>query len=192
MLVSEIDCEPFAIFETFQEPSYSDVLGTYPAARLDARFNVLYGNRTLFDVMVSNGRLDETGLYGIWLAYADKWRGYRKALGLEYDPLNPYDSTTTRERTYTTQGSSKSSETGTDSVFGFDSETAVNDTSNGTNSDSSNQRNDSTKETVTIVGNRSSDTPADMIRSELRLRQTRLIDTILSDVRGELTLSIYE
>lgn len=192
MLVSDIECKPFATFETFQDPSYSDVLGNLPSETLDDRFNQLYANRTVFAAVVYDGKLIESALLGIWLTYADKWKAYRKDLGLEYDPLNPYDSTTTRNRTYSTKGSSSNKESGTESVYGFDSETPVNDNATGTDSNSSNQRDDTTTESVNIKGRRSSTTPADLIRRDLRLRQTRLVDTILSDVRGELTLSIYE
>lgn len=192
MLVSDITCEPFSVFATFQNPSYSEVLGSVDATALDDRFNRLYGGRTLYTSMISEGSLDNAGLLGIWLSHVDKWKAYRSALNLEYDPLDTYHSTETRERTYDTAGSSSSTNSSNDSVFGFDSESAVNDSAGTESSTSENSRNDTTKETVTTSGNRTGTAQSDLLMKELRLRRISYIDTIMADVRDELTLSIYE
>lgn len=192
MLVQDITCKPFSTFQSFTNPSYEDILGSIDPTVLDDRFNRLYANRTLFTSMVTNNALDETGLLGIWLSHSDKWKSYRTALGLEYDPLDTYHSTETRNRSYETNGTNSSTHNGNDSVYGFDSTDAVNDSANTETSNGENKRNDTTTETVTLTGNRTGTAQSDLLVKELRLRRISYIDTIMADVRDELTLAIYE
>lgn len=192
MQVKDIEAKPFSTFETFQDPSFSDVFGTISASSLDYRFASKYGERETFPAVVLDGKFDPTALLGIWLTYADGWKRVRSDLGIEFDPTNPYKYDEKRDTSYKTEGSSTNNVSQANKVYGFDSAEGVGDTDRNDKSDSNNSRTDTTNETITRSGNTGATPTSDLVASDLRLRMNRFVDIVMADVRDELTLAIYE
>lgn len=192
MKISDIDFDFFARLKTVDATLYDQLFANENPTNLDSRANALYSSRTIFDTVIDDGHISDSMVYGIALAYGPKWKGYAKALDVDFETaMNPYQMKTVHE----SKSDSTSKSNGTDGtengVFGFDSAESVNDTTSNITSENSETKNNTTNFTTTVSGNKGNATYADIARSHIRLLQLRLVDIIISDVIGELTLSIY-
>lgn len=192
MIISDIDFDFFARLRTIDPTLYDALFTNENPANLDARAKALYSSRTIFDTAIDDGHISDSMVYGIALAYGQKWLGYKKALDVDFETaMNPYQMKTVHE----SKSDSTSKSNGTDGtengIYGFDSSAAVNDTTSNITSENSETKNNTTNFTTTVSGNKGNATYADLARSHIRLLQLRLVDIIISDVIGETTLSIY-
>lgn len=194
MKISDIDFDFFARLKTIDARLYDQLFTNEDPKNIDARATALYASRILFpsDTVIDDGHISDSMVYGIALAYGPKWKGYAKALDVDFETaMNPYQMKTVHE----SKSDSTSKSNGTDGtengVFGFDSSESVNDTTSNITSENSETKNNTTNFTTTVSGNKGNATYADIARSHIRLLQLRLVDIIISDVIGELTLSIY-
>lgn len=192
MIISDIDFDFFARLKTVNATLYDSLFANENPATLDARAKALYSSRVLFDAAIDDGHISDSMAYGIALAYGPKWLGYAKALNVDFEKaMSPYQMKTTHESTSNSTSNSNGTDGTENGVFGFDSPTSVNDTTSNVTSENSETKNNTTNFTTTVSGNKGNATYADIARSHLRLLQLRLVDIIISDVIGELTLSIY-
>lgn len=192
MIISDIDFDFFARLRTIDARLYDQLFTNEDPKNIDARAKALYSSRVLFDTVIDDGHISDSMVYGIALAYGPKWLGYAKALDVDFETaMNPYQMKTTHESTSDSTSTSNGTDGTENGVFGFDSSTSVNDTTSNVTSENSETKNNTTNFTTTVSGNKGNATYADIARSHMRLLQLRLVDIIISDVIGELTLSIY-
>lgn len=104
----------------------------------------------------------------------NKWVKAQKALGLSYDVLSPLETTVQTTADVTNTQNNK--------VYGFDSDTGVDDTSN-----SATSKNEKT-ETRKSRGTR---TPQSLILEELNITKYTFIDIVFKDIIGLIALDIY-
>lgn len=104
----------------------------------------------------------------------NKWIKTQKALGLSYDVLSPLESTVQTTADVTNTQNNK--------VYGFDSDTGVDDTSN-----SATSKNEKT-ETRKSRGTR---TPQSLILEELNITKYTFIDIVFKDIIDIIALDIY-
>lgn len=192
MILSDIDFDFFARLRTVDARLYDQLFMNENPANIDARAKALHSSRTLIDAAIDDGHISDSMVYGIAIAYGPKWIGYKKALDVDFETaMNPYQMKTTHESTSDSTSTSNGTDGTQNGVFGFDSSTSVNDTTSNVTSENSETKNNTTNFTTTVSGSKGNETYADIARSHLRLLQLRLVDIIISDVIGELTLSIY-
>lgn len=193
MIISDIDFDFFTRLRTIDARLYDQLFTNEDPANIDARAQALYSSRVLFDAAIYDGHISDSMAYGIALAYGPKWLGYAKALDVDFEKaMNPYQMKTTHESTSNSTSNSNGTDGTENGVFGFDSSTSVNNTTSNVTSENSETKNNTTNFTTTVSGNKGNATYADIARSHIRLLQLRLVDIIISDVIGEVTLSIYE
>ena len=192
MIINDIDFDFFARLKSTDATLYDKLFANENPANLDARAKALYSSRTMFDTAIDDGHISDSMVYGIALAYGPNWIGYAKALDVDFETAtNPYQMKTTHESSSDSTSTSNGTDGTENGVFGFDSSTSVNDTTTNVTTENSETKNNTTTFTTTVIGNKGNATYADIARSHLRLLQLRLVDIIISDVIGELTLSIY-
>lgn len=190
--INEITAKPFEHFYNMTAtPSYSDVIGDIDAESLDNMFNALYGERIVFANFIKDSALNETILNVLWWEFAGKWQKIRDYLNLDYSPISIDTETETYQRDYSSDDTNSITDTNNNNVYGFDSTSAVGDTSSDGKTDSNGTRKDTETYTRTKTGNSSND-PAELIESALRLREHRFIDILLKDMGGALTLNVYD
>lgn len=106
--------------------------------------------------------------------YNNKWVKTKKALGLDYDVLSPLETTVQTNSDITNAQNNK--------VYGFDSDTGVDDTSN--NSTSKNEKTETRK-------SRGTRTPQSLILEEINITRYTFIDLVIKDIIDIITLDIY-
>lgn len=192
MIISDIDFDFFSRLKTADATLYDNLFANENPANLDARAKALYSSRVLFDTAIDDGHISDSMVYGVALAYGPKWIGYKKALDVDFETaMNPYQMKTVHESTSDSTSKSNGTDGTENGVYGFDSTASVNDTTSNVTTENSETKNNTTNFTTTVSGNKGNATYADIARSHMRLLQIRLVDIIISDVIGELTLSIY-
>ena len=162
---------------------FSKMKYTFPIEKtvLDTGFVVDYSERWLSPIVAlytSNGTMTDDNMAKlanlIETIYKDRWDRIKSTLSLDYDVLNPKE---TKENTIT------DSTAGYDSkVYGYDSETGVNDESNTTTGKTTQQK--------TTTG-RGGYLPQQLINAELEVRKNSFYRIVLSDVADVLTLKVY-
>lgn len=127
-------------------------------------------------VTIDNPTLEEVKSLcnAIEVYYNNKWVKTQKALGLNYDVLSPLETTVQTNSDVTNAQNNK--------VYGFDSNTGVDDTSN-----SSTSKNEKT-ETRKSRGTR---TPQSLILEEINITRYTFIDIVINDIIDIITLDIY-
>lgn len=127
-------------------------------------------------VTIDNPTLEEVKnlCNAIEVYYNNKWVKTQKALGLNYDVLSPLETTVQTNTDITNAQNNK--------VYGFDSDTGVDDTSN-----SSTSKNEKT-ETRKSRGTR---TPQSLILEEISITRYTFIDIVINDIIDIITLDIY-
>lgn len=106
--------------------------------------------------------------------YKNKWIKTQKALGLTYDVLSPLETTV--------QSNSDVTNTQNNKVYGFDSDTGVDDTSN--SATSKNEKTETRK-------SRGARTPQSLILEELNITKYTFIDIVFKDIIDLIALDIY-
>lgn len=193
MILSDIDFDFFARLRTIDPTLYDQLFANENPANLDARAKALYSLRTMFDTAIDDGHISDSMVYGIALAYGPKWVGYKKVLDVDFETAtNPYQMKTTHTTTTTGKTTTTANDTDNNDIYAFDSVDTSHDSKKTSESENDETRNSNSTSDTTVSGNKGNMTYADIARSQMRLIQIRLIDTIISDVIGELTLSIYE
>lgn len=193
MILSDIDFDFFARLRTIDPTLYDQLFTNENPANLDARTKVLYSSRTLFNTAIDDGHISDSMVYGIALAYGPKWLGYKNVLDVDFEKaMNPYQMKTTHTTTTTGKTTTTANDTDNNDIYAFDSVDTSHDSKKTSESENDETRNSSSTSDTNVSGNKGNMTYADIARSQMRLIQIRLIDTIISDVIGELTLSIYE
>lgn len=193
MILSDIDFDFFARLRTIDPTLYDQLFTNENPANLDARTKVLYSSRTLFNTAIDDGHISDSMVYGIALAYGPKWLGYKNVLDVDFEKaMNPYQMKTTHTTTTNGKTTTTANDTDNNDIYAFDSVDTSHDSKKTSESENDETRNSSSTSDTNVSGNKGNMTYADIARSQMRLIQIRLIDTIISDVIGELTLSIYE
>lgn len=106
--------------------------------------------------------------------YNNRWVKTQKALGLNYEVLAPLETTVQTNSDITNAQNSK--------VYGFDSDTGVDDTSN--SSTSKNEKAETRK-------SRGTRTPQSLILEEINITRYTFIDIVINDIIDIITLDIY-
>lgn len=193
MKICDIDFDFFSRMQRLAAADYQSIFGNIDPANIDDRTKRLYGSRQLFTSMIDDGKLSDSGVVGICLAYDFKWMQYKKLLENDADFVtNPYQMNTTHSATSDSTVTDSSNDTDMNDMYAFDSTDSVHDSKKTNESSTSENRNSESSNTTNVSGNKGNMTYADIARSQIRLIQMRTIDTIISDVIGELTLSVYE
>lgn len=194
MKINEMSsCVPFEQIKALDSDGYSTAFGDIDPAILDSRFVNAYGNRTVSPVTVDDtGAFRSLAIAYVWALHKRKWTRYNELFGLSYDVMTPYSMNITMNRTFIADD--KTTQTGDElnKVNGFDSETSVDDTSRVTNDTTNDKRNQNTVTTRTTTGNNSGRMLSNLVQGDIDLHRQMFFDIVLSDMKAELTLSIYE
>lgn len=193
MLISDIDFDFFSRMQRLVAADYQSIFGDMDPANIDDRTKRRYGSRQLFTSMIDDGNLSDSGVVGICFAYDFKWMQYKKLLQNDSDyTTNPYQMKTTHTTTTNGKTTSNANDSDNNDIYAFDSIDSSHDSKKTSESTNDETRNSNSTSDTVVTGNKGNMTYADIARSQMRLTQVRLIDTIISDVIGELTLSVYE
>lgn len=193
MIINDIDFDFFSRMRRLAASDYQTIFGDLDPKIIDDRAKRLYGSRQLFDSMIQDGVLSDSGVVGICLAYDYKWIQYKRLIQTDSDyATNPYQMKTTHTTTTTGKTTTTANDTDNNDIYAFDSVDMSHDSKKTSESENDETRNSNSTSDTTVSGNKGNMTYADIARSQMRLIQVRLIDTIISDVIGEVTLSIYE
>lgn len=193
MIINDIDFDFFSRMRRLAASDYQTIFGDLDPKSIDDRVKRLYGSRQLFNSMIQDGALSDSGVMGICLAYDYKWMQYKNLIQTDSDyAMNPYQMKTTHTTTTTGKTTTTANDTDNNDVYAFDSVDTSHDSKKTSESENDETRNSNSTSDTTVSGNKGNMTYADIARSQMRLIQVRLIDTIISDVIGEVTLSIYE
>lgn len=148
---------------------------------LDKAFKSLYNDRyisplvDMFITVDSPTSVEVKNLCNAIEAHCNnKWIKTQKALGLSYDVLSPLETTVQTNTDVTNTQNNK--------VYGFDSDTGVDDTSN--SATSKNEKMETRK-------SRGTRTPQSLILEELNITKYTFIDIVFKDIIGLIALDIY-
>lgn len=193
MIINDIDFDFFSRMRRLAASDYQTIFGDLDPKNIDDRVKRLYGSRQLFDSMIQDGALSDSGVVGICFAYDYKWIQYKNLIQTDSDyATNPYQMKTTHTTTTSGKTTTTANDTDNNDIYAFDSVDTSHDSKKTSESENDETRNSNSTSDTTVSGNKGNMTYADIARSQMRLIQIRLIDTIISDVIGEVTLSIYE
>lgn len=148
---------------------------------LDILYFSMFKNRLispLVEDMTSDDILTEDSVKSlvdlIETLYTEKWTKVKTALSLDYDTLKPRENETIVTDTQNADTNNK--------IYGFDSETGVNDSS--ATAGKTENRTETTKSRGNI-------TPQTLILNEINFRQYSFIQSVFKDINNLITLDIY-
>ena len=189
----------FSQLESLYPDDYTSYFGNYKSSYLDVKFFSEYGERSISPVLLYysvNDSITEDNFISVceilYEAYIENWKRLYETFHLDYDIIYPYN---TSEETVTASNTKTTNEdvtTSDNDVYGFNSDSPVNDTDK-TDSSTGNSEKDG-NETVTYVkkGNIGNTAFQDFIVKEIELRKQKFIDCVFTDVAKFATLPIYE
>lgn len=198
--VNEVVAADNSFFETFLDEHadlYEELfntcngfhIGNTAPDELDMQLIVTCGERYAAPLLVHHDMSKVVNF--IVQRYGDSWKRIKAALTAEYDVLAPYKvtQTTTGEKTATNDTTSES--TDKTSVVGFDSATPTDKDVDTNNHTVNAKQTDNTNTKVETAGNNGNQSNAALIASELEVRKTSFISTVINDIQTQITLDIY-
>lgn len=153
---------------------FTEIFGNTPTniLKLDTLFLVNYGDRTISPLVNNFVDIDTQGYILdadkniiaslIWFKHYETWKKFNDLLSVDYDVLQPYNVTNKL----------------TNEIFDFSDTTTPSE---------------SITTTRNITGNGKSKTNSELIKDEIAFRNGFiLMDNVFSDIRRDLTISIYD
>lgn len=194
MRVSDMKaCDPFARIKALDATGYAAAFGETNPDTLDSRFVLQFGEREVSPTAIdATGAFRDFAINGVWLTYRDKWQRYAELFGLQYDVLKPYSLQVDYSKTYKTDDATTRTSSESDKVSGFDSDSLVDSSATSGESTTGDKRNQTTTTTRTTTGHQSGRMVSDLIQGDLDLHRQMFFGIVLNDMKGELTLSIYD
>lgn len=176
--------------ETYDD--YVELFGDIEPTILDTYFYNEYGERYITPLVRNTQPNMWLLTHIIYSMYVAKWLKIKSALDARYDVSKPYDMHRTyqSDRDYTSD--SESTRDSVNKVYGFnDSVDGHNDDSNETSSTRNVTNTDSTARSESRYGVNGNVLMPNLIFAELSLREYRLLDMVINDIKNECCLSIY-
>lgn len=180
----------FTQLKTDNPELYTALFDTFEPSDLEIDFLSICGERYAAPVVTySNDMATLTRI--IVNRYNDAWSKVKAALFADYDITSPYNMETTSTNESEVQTANETENTNAASIYGFDSETPVNDkaaTDTGTNSGT---RTEQTTRTTHRKGNIGNSTFPELINAEIETRKITFLTLVMNDIKEFVTLKIY-
>lgn len=194
-----IDNGLFTTVKKVAADTYNELFGTTEPAVYDSMLLATCGERTpsplVTSMLNSGGELPdnarETLALVLLVKYGESWKRVHNALIADYEAENPYSVTT--EKTTTTESNHETTNKNVSKIYGFDS-----DDSTGGANDTENESTDTGKsgatvtDNTTVKGNTGNRTRAEIIQTELNLRQNNFVTIVMNDIKNTISNAVYE
>lgn len=186
----EFDVGFFTQFQTDYDIEFEELFKNAKPETLDILFIGLYGNCPCSPLLTNV--VDMMQFVDIcWALYIDKWLKIAQALDVEYNIISPYSivENSTNDRNYERANTSNTESQNND--FGFnDSLTPAPDTRATSATERSENTTESSERVKTRTGN-IRNTYQSLIAGELALRNNKLIDIVMRDVKEMGGIAVY-
>lgn len=123
--------------------------------------------------------------------YNDAWSKVKAALFANYDITSPYKMETTTNNESEVKTANETENTNAAAVYGFDSETAVNDKTATDTGASNGTRNETSNRVTLRTGNIGNKTVPELINAEIETRKITFLTLVMNDIKEFVTLKIY-
>lgn len=176
----------FAIHSEDYEVIFKDTTPTV----LDTLFLSLYGNVQCSPLLTNV--VDVAQFVDILYAvYIDKWLKVAYALDIDYNIISPYNIIENSEYDRSYERSNDSNSENNSNVYGFnDSSSSIPESTNTSSVERNETTSESNERTKTRAGN-IRNTYQSLIASELALRNNKMIDIVMRDVKELGGISVY-
>lgn len=123
--------------------------------------------------------------------YNEAWAKVKAALFADYDITSPYNMETTTTNESEVKTANETENTNAAAVYGFDSETAVNDKTATDTGASNGTRTEQTQRITRRKGNIGNSTFPELINAEIETRKITFLTLVMNDIKEFVTLKIY-
>lgn len=170
--------------------TYAELFDTFDASDLEIDFLSMCGERYAAPVVTYAD--DMSTLTRVILnRYNEAWLKIKAALFADYDITKPYSITTTTIKQNESVRTDESENTNAAAVYGFDSETAVNDTTKTDTGKTTEKTNDTANNKSERVGNIGNTSIPELIQAEIETRKITFLTLVMNDIKEFITLKIY-
>lgn len=123
--------------------------------------------------------------------YNEAWAKVKAALFADYDITSPYSMETTTTNESEVKTANETENTNAAAVYGFDSETAVNDKTATDTGASNGTRTEQTQRKTRRKGNIGNTSIPELINAEIETRKITFLTLVMNDIKEFVTLKIY-
>ena len=169
---------------------YVELFDTFEPSDLEIDFLSLCGERYAAPVVTIAENMGV--LTNIILnRYNEAWIKIKSALFADYDVTKPYSMQTVSSSESEGETANETENTNAAAVYGFDSQTAVNDKTATDTGNSTTTRNETINRTTTRIGNIGNVNIPELIAAEIETRKITFLTLVMNDIKEFITLKIY-